>query len=119
MSRPQVPPAIQDCHSLLEWLIPQLDRFPRQRRFTLGDRIESLLLEVLQGLIEAAYRRGRPETLREANLKLDVARHLWRLSFRLQAVAPKSYAHGAELFTSLGRQIGGWYRHRAGSQHTS
>lgn len=114
MNAPRVPPAIQDCHTLLEWLIPQLDQFPRRRRFTLGERIESLLLEVLQALIEAAYQRDDAEGLRRANLKLDVVRHLWRLSFRLRAVSSKSYEYGSRRFTELGRQIGGWQRHRSG-----
>ena len=28
-----VPQAVQSCHELLLWLIPQLDKFPRVRRF--------------------------------------------------------------------------------------
>ena len=119
MKAARVPPAIQDCHTLLEWLIPQLDKFPRRRRFTLGERIESLLLEVLQALIEAAYQRDDAEGLRQANLKLDVIRHLWRLSFRLQAVSSKSYEYGSRQFTDLGRQIGGWRRCRSGQARSA
>ncbi len=37
---PTVPQAVQSCHKLLLWLIPQLDEFPRLRRFTLGERLE-------------------------------------------------------------------------------
>ncbi len=36
-----VPQAVQSCHDLLLWIIPQLDKFPRSRRFTLGERIET------------------------------------------------------------------------------
>jgi len=36
-----VPQAAQSCHELLRWVIPQLDKFPRVRRFTLGERIET------------------------------------------------------------------------------
>ena len=50
---PTVPQAVQLCHKLL-WLIPQLDKFPRVRRFTLGERIEAGLLEVLELLVESA-----------------------------------------------------------------
>nr|VFJ69254.1 MAG: hypothetical protein BECKFW1821C_GA0114237_101828 [Candidatus Kentron sp. FW] len=48
----KTPKAVSDCHLLLEWLIPQLDKFPRLRRFTLGERIETGVLEVLENLIE-------------------------------------------------------------------
>lgn len=104
------PKAVQDCHELLEWLIPHLDKFPRTRRFTLGERIESGLLEVLERLIEAAYSRSKTESLRQANLKLDVVRHLWRLSYRLQVIPLKRYEYGSRLLLELGQQIGGWRR---------
>jgi hypothetical protein len=35
------PQAVQAAHELLRWLIPQIDKFPRVRRFTLGERLES------------------------------------------------------------------------------
>lgn len=44
---PALPQVIDDCHELLKWLIPLLDQFPRSRRFTLGERLESGLLAVL------------------------------------------------------------------------
>ncbi len=51
----QLPKAVQDCHKLIVWMIPQLDKFPRSRRFTLEERIESRLLQVLELLVEATY----------------------------------------------------------------
>ncbi len=44
---PKLPEAVQDCHDALAWLIPQLDKFPRQRRFTLGQKLEERLLDIL------------------------------------------------------------------------
>ena len=38
----EFPQAIHDCHALLLWIIPQLEKFPRLRRCTLGERIETL-----------------------------------------------------------------------------
>jgi len=48
MAKNTLPKAVQDCHGLLIWLIPLLDNFPRNRRFTLGERLESGLLEILE-----------------------------------------------------------------------
>jgi hypothetical protein len=79
-----LPKAVEDCHALLSWIIPHLDGFPRARRFTLGERIESGLLFVLERLVEAAYARQKAEILQAANLRLDVIRHLWRLSHSLK-----------------------------------
>lgn len=84
----KTPQAVQACHALLEWMIPLLDKFPRIRRFTLGERIESRLLIVLECLIDAAYSGGaaKQQMLRRANLKLETVRHCWRLSHELKTI---------------------------------
>ena len=104
------PLAVRRCHELLLWLIPLLDQFPRNRRFTLGERLESGLLDVLQLLIEAAYSRNKQAALRQANLTLAKVRHLWRLSFELKLIGMKRYEQGAALILNLGQQIGGWLK---------
>ena len=109
----QTPKAIEDCHELLRWLIPQLDKFSRNRRFTLGVRIETAMLEVLEALVAAAYRRDKRVDLELANRKLNVVRHLWRLAFELKLIAHQSYAHGSERIVQLGAQIGGWRKQSA------
>src|SRR5215472_18300034 len=96
-----VPQAVQSCHELLLWLIPQLDQFPRSRRFTLGERIEAGLLDVLELLVEAAYTRNKEAPLRRANLRLEVVRHLWRLGYELKVMATHQYEHGARLLDDL------------------
>ncbi len=106
------PKAIQDCHALLHWIIPQLDKFPRQRRYTLGERIEVELLNVMEALLEARFNRNKGAILARANLKLDLARHLWRLSYPLANVQSKSFEHGARLMVILGQQIGAWRKSR-------
>lgn len=103
-----MPKAVEDCHELLAWMIPKLDQFPRNRRFTLGERIETGLLLVLENLIQATYQKPHAAYLQAANVQLDVVRHLWRLSHTLQSISHQSYGQGAERLTGLGRQIGGW-----------
>ena len=104
------PQSVQSCHELLLWLIPHLDKFPRVRRFTLGERLESTLIEVLELLVEAAFSRVKQDALKRANLRLEVVRHLWRLAHELQIIPTQQYEHGARLMDDLGRQVGGWLR---------
>src|SRR5215472_16926308 len=70
--------------------------------------------EVLELLVEASYTHNKESPLRRANLRLEVARHLWRVGFELRNVATRQYEHGAKLMDDLGRQIGGWLRSRVG-----
>ena len=69
------PQAVQAAHELLLWIIPQIDKFPRVRRFTLGERLESTLLEVLEATLEAAFSARKQAALDRANLRLETARH--------------------------------------------
>ncbi len=107
---------MQLCHDLLLWLIPHLDKFPRNRRFTLGNRLEKGLLEVLELLVEAAYSHQKRYVLSNANRKLEILRHLWRLALELQLIPIKSYEHGAKWWDDLGRQTGGWLKAHAPSR---
>ena len=101
-----LPVAIDDCHQLLAWLVPQLDHFPRNRRYTLGQKLELVIIEVLELLLDATYQKGagKQHALRQANRKLAVARHLWRLGYELKASSLKAYQHRADQMVILGRQ---------------
>jgi hypothetical protein len=99
--RDTTPQAVQACHGLLLWLVLQLDRFPRVRRLTLGERLETALLEVLDRPVEAAYSRAKEDALRRANRRADDGR---RFARRLRAMA-QAYASGciawAEIHASV------------------
>ena len=102
---------VEDCHALMLWIIPQIDKFPRQRKFTLGARLEEGLLDVMKKLIIARYQTKKSSALLAANSELQVVIHLWRLSFELKVINVKSYEYGAGKMVEIGRQIGGWQKH--------
>ena len=54
-NRIKTPQAVEDCHDFLLWLIPHLDKFPRNRRFTLGERLKTGMLEVLEQLVPQPF----------------------------------------------------------------
>ncbi len=103
-----MPQVVEDCHQLLLWMIPLLIKFPRVHRFTLGERLESGLLAILELLVEAAYRKQKGDLLTSANRRLAVVRHLWRLSYELHVTSLPRYEYGARLINELGAQIGSW-----------
>jgi hypothetical protein len=112
----KTPQAIQHCHQLMLWIIPQIDKFPRARKFTLGEKIEQSLIDILRGLIEANYSpRGREKLLQKVNTELTVVRHYWRLAFKLGAIASKSYEFGSKQMVQLGQQVGGWQKQQNGA----
>jgi hypothetical protein len=48
--------------------MPTIEKFPRTHKFTIGDRIQTIALDVLEALIEATYTKERTQHLRQANL---------------------------------------------------
>ncbi len=75
-------PALESHYRFILWLVPAVDRFPRSRKFLLGDRIQSTALDVQ--LIEATYTRRRSGHLASANLGLEKLRFLFRLAWDLR-----------------------------------
>jgi hypothetical protein len=97
-------------HDLLVYVIPQINKFPRDQRFVLGDRIESKLLDVQESCLRAYYSRDKRGHLLEANLRLEVARHLVRLAHGLRLFSNHTYGVLAGKMDEVGRMIGGWLK---------
>jgi hypothetical protein len=112
--------AIEAHYQFLVWLLPIVEKFPRSHKFTLGDRIESTALDVLEALIEATYTRDRAQHLRRANLGIENLRFLIRLAADLKLLDRRRYEHAARTLDDTGRLIGGWMKaHRASSSATA
>jgi len=58
--------AITKLYDFILWIVPKLEKFPRSQKFLNADRIEIVLLDVLDLL------KAKP--LRSANLKLEQLR---------------------------------------------
>ena len=107
-------PALELHYRFILWLVPTLDRFPRAQRFLLGDRIQSVALEVLESLIDATYTRRRQPPLARANLGIEKLRFLLRLAHDLRHLDRRRYEYAARCLDETGRRIGAWMKaHRA------
>jgi hypothetical protein len=104
--------ALTKTYDLLLWVIPQLEKFPRSQKFLLGDRIEVLMLDILDGLIEAAYTRSKESLLRQANLRLEKLRYLFRLSHDLKYLSTRKYEFVSKAMNEIGVSIGGWLKYQ-------
>lgn len=87
-------PIIRAWYEFLVWMIPKIEKFPRDLRFTLGERLEQRILGVLETLIRARYTRNRLPLLEEANTDLDIILSLLRAAHELKALPTRSYAGG-------------------------
>lgn len=100
--------AVEAHYQFLLWLGPTLEKFPKDKRFTLGDRIQNQSLDVLEALIEATYTRERINHLRRANLGIEKLRFLFRLAADLKVLDRRRYEFVARSLDETGRSIGAW-----------
>lgn len=85
-------------------------KFPRDQRFLLGDRIENMLLDILEDLIDATYTREKVNILRRVNLRLEKLRFLVRMTNDLHYLNISSYEFASRGINEVGKMVGGWIK---------
>ena len=63
--------ALARLYEYMLWLIPKLENFPRSQKYLLGDRMETLVLDIMDLLIEATYTRNKGLLLELTDAKLQ------------------------------------------------
>ena len=103
-------PIIQKVHDLIKYLVPILNKLPREHKFTLGDRITTRLYDVLDGLIKTRYSRDKLPQLADLNLQLEILRHQIRLLLEFELISAKRYAYVGQQINGVGVELGGWIK---------
>ncbi|MCF7858226.1 MAG: diversity-generating retroelement protein Avd [Candidatus Cloacimonetes bacterium] len=101
---------INDYYDFLKWILLKIAKFPRNFRYTFGERLENLLLNIMELLIEAKYTKERRSLLQKANLQLEILRHYIRLSYDIKLVTDKEYEFTSKQLNLIGNQLGGWLK---------
>lgn len=110
MMQPSVPVVVSKTYDLTLWMLPKLAKFPRDQRFLLGDRIENMLLDILEDLIDATYTKEKVNILKRTNLRLEKLRFLVRLSSDMRFINLTSYEFAGRGIDEVGRMVGGWIK---------
>jgi len=95
---------------LLGELLDRTSKMPKSARFTFGQRIDNLGLDVV-GLLACARYSGagrKQAALREIDLRLVQLRLLVRLAHDRRLLDPTSYDVLARGLDEAGRMVGGW-----------
>ena len=103
-------PVIQRMYDLMLWYVPRLNKFPRDHKFMLGDRIQHQLHVLLEGLIRARYLSDKIGVLESLNVELEVLRFQTRLAKDFELLDVRRYEHASKLINEIGENLGGWLR---------
>jgi len=101
---------VAKAYDLALWLLPKCEKYPRNYRFSVGERTVAAMLDVLTLLVEASYTARREPILQDANRKANHLRYLLRLAKDLKLLSVDSYGYAAERLEEIGRMTGGWLK---------
>lgn len=86
--------------------------FPRKDRYTLGQRCEVVLLDILETIILASNlsKQEKLPVLKSASMKVDVLRVLFKLGKDLKIIENKKFVMFDNDINEIGKMIGGWIK---------
>ena len=96
---------------ILDWIIDTTEKFPKNKMFTLGDRIINHSLDILEKIIEAIYTRDRKELLRQLNVAIEKLRVLFRICHQRKLLSNRQYEFISSELNEAGQMVGGWIKH--------
>ncbi len=86
------------------------DHFPKKARYTLGDKIDTRFLNVLELISIAAYQGPEEKlpTLERTIMGIDVLKFLLRVAWELHILDDKKYEILSDGVQKMGQQVGSW-----------
>jgi four helix bundle protein len=84
--------------------------FPREHKYTLGEKIKQSGHELLDLVALANAARDKRETLNQLGIKLESLRVCLRLAFDLKIISPGKLEAFNRQVENIARQISGWQK---------
>jgi|SRR3989344_2254610 len=105
-------PIFIKTYELYKTFYKYLPSFPKKDRHTLGQKCQMALLELLESIILAGNlsRQEKLPVLKQASLKADLLKVLFRLGKDLKIIENKKYLQLEESLQEIGRMLGGWIK---------
>jgi hypothetical protein len=110
-SEPRVIGFLED---LAVWFFGRTNRFPKNYRVSLGEKIDDIILEMLEIAHKARFESNKMELLKELSGKIEILRIYARLALRLGCIQGRQYEFVSRQIDEIGRQIGGWIKRQSG-----
>jgi len=85
---------------------------PKNARYTLAEKIDSLFIETLECIFTAQYlkREQKSPILQTANTKFDTLKFFLQILWETKNIPTKHYELISVQFGEIGKMLGGWLR---------
>lgn len=107
-------PIYKTTYELLELIVRVTKGFPRDFKYSLGDKIRGEVIDLVVFIFKAnATKQERMENASKIIERTQVIELLVRLTKDLRLINVKQFSEIVLLSDSLGRQASGWIKHTA------
>lgn len=103
-------PIFAKLYEFYQTLSIALISFPKIKRYTLGQKTDTLALDIFELLFSVSYSEHKLIILKKISAKLDLLKVLIRLSKDSQAITHKNYVKLSSHLQEIGKMLGGWIR---------
>lgn len=103
-------PIFTKLYALYRALAETILSFPKTQRYSLGERLEGTVLDILELLFFVPISPIKLETLRTMSVKVDLLKVLLRLAKDTKALSSGRYLTLQEMLQEIGKMLGGWIK---------
>jgi hypothetical protein len=101
-------PIYRITYELLQRIVDATTHFPRDFKFTLGQKMKDEAIELVVLIYRANSSKSKEIHINSMLERLQVIELLLRLSLDMRVLPAKNYAAIVEMIESLGKQASGW-----------
>ena len=105
-------PILRKIHELYKTFHEYRTLVPKHERFSIYERSENVLIDVLEYVLEASYAQKERKSilLEKASVKLNIFRFFIRLMKESKTFDLRKYTLLQSIIDEIGRMLGGWIR---------
>ena len=106
------PPLYTLLSEHLSWTFDRTAGFPKSHRFTVGQRLDNLMLDSLERCLEALYTtaENKRQPLQSLNLNLEKLRVFWRIAHQQRWISQQQLFFAVSKIDEIGRMTGAWIK---------
>lgn len=104
-------PLLQKLKTAYQLWFGYLSTIPKTHRYSLGSRIDALLIETIEAVSAASFtpRQDKLPHVQVAVRKLDTVKVLLLILWETKSLDNKKYLALSEKLEEMGRMLGGWH----------
>jgi REP element-mobilizing transposase RayT len=105
----------QKSYDLMIRVYKEVHNFSREYKYSLGQKIKDICLELLDWIIIANSEKDKKRSLLKVNQQVDRLKIYIRLCNSLNIISKKKYEVLSKYIDEIGRMTGGWLKSSSGT----